>query len=248
MLIACFDDAEAHGDARIVAWGGLIGTEAQWAELDVAWRKLLKEPLPAKPALNKFDVTRCRRHEGDFQDYSEVESDHLTDLFRTTIIDSKLCGIASAVCRTNFDELIVGKYRDRLGDAETSCFLSCIERGLACARRAYPNEREISMMFDLERRGPLEALVSRVLAVKDRESPQIVNISFSPVEEFPPLQAADTVAAETHNAADRWLTDAGEARPHFHRYLDNLATEGFIADRQEILKTIAHLALAGIEP
>ena len=251
MLSGYFDDSGTHADSPVVVWAGLLGTEAQWERLEPAWKAKLEEPLPGKAPLKQFHLSACAAADDEFRYYSPAERDLVRHEFRTLIIEAGLLSIGSVVSRPDWDELVVGKLRDRLGDAETPCFLNCINRGLKLARVTHKEEDRIAFVFDEGRRSEsLQTLIDRIMAVEDREPPTISSILFNPVRLSPPLQAADTVATESFWAAQKWLQEGSnaEATAHFKHFLANMAAEGLIADREAILETVALLRRGGIEP
>jgi hypothetical protein len=237
MLSGYFDDSGTHDDSSVVAWGGLLGTESQWEALEKAWRARLSAPLPGKPPLRKFGVADCRWHDGEFSTYTGPESDHLRFLFRSIIAEAKLIGVSAAVCRADYDELIVGELRRRLGDSEMLSFGKCILYALDLAPRFDPPETQIALTFDLGRKSTkLYELIANVLSF-DRSPLKITHIGFSPVELSASLQAADTVATESYWAAKKLLA-AGtteSASAHFRHYLATMQCEGSIADREVLL-------------
>lgn len=131
---AYFDDSGTHKGSAVVVMGGLIGTDSQWEAFDAAWRAKLLAPLPDKPRLKKFRLSACMAAEGEFENYKPVERQAVAGAFRDIIVDTKLASTTSAVDWVAWDELVVGKIRELLGDALNVCFLNCMDRALEYAR------------------------------------------------------------------------------------------------------------------
>jgi hypothetical protein len=237
MLAAYFDDSGTHDDARAVAWGGFIATTERWAAFDKAWRAKLAMPLPDKPALRRFSLSKCQALAPPFESYSRAEGDLLQAEFRQIIVDHKLLGIAYAVDRPCWNRLVTGPALEHLGDAEQVCFSSCFRGAIERAVEYFPHETMLSLHFDQGRKSPkLDAVVSRIVY---SGKPDLVNISFDMVEKFTPLQAADIIATENYWHAQGFLNGDLNPRPHLAHFLKRVSTEGYILDEQQVLQTLA---------
>jgi hypothetical protein len=247
MLSAYFDDSGTHEDARVVVWGGVLGTEDQWSGFDNAWRARLRSPLPGKPPLRRFHLAACEAGADEFRGYSRAEKDHVTYLFRSIIMDAGLVHLSSVVSRPDWDELIVGTLRERIGDAEHAAFLRCIRDSLEVGHLLYDDERLITITFDKGRQSRLQLLADRVMEF-DRRLLGIADLRFRSVELLPPLQAADIVATESFWASQKWL-DTGtndSSRAHFRHLLEQSIGKGSIADREVIMRIVDDYVQAGI--
>jgi hypothetical protein len=116
VLGAFFDDSGTHASAPVIVMGGLLGTEEQWDVFAAAWNALLAHPLPGKPPLSRFHLSPCRAGADEFRDYSLVERDRITYLFRHVILDVGLVTVAVAVNKLAWNELVVDEITDQLGD------------------------------------------------------------------------------------------------------------------------------------
>jgi hypothetical protein len=148
MLAAYFDDSGTHDDSRVVAWGGFLGSVAQWDRFDMAWLAKLAQPLAGKAPLRKFALADCQSSFNEFFGYSRPESDLVQNEFREIIVANRLIGVAYAVDRPTWDRLITGDARTFLGDAETVCFSSCFDGAIERAVEYFPNESMLSLHFD----------------------------------------------------------------------------------------------------
>jgi len=241
MLRAYFDDSGTHSDSEVVVVGGLIGTVEQWNEFERQWIALLENPLPGtssrpdKPPLKMFHLAACNANEGEFADYNEAEQNAVTYAFRKVLIDTKLTSTASAIDRKAWDELVIGPYRDELGDALSVCVENCV---LETIRIAGPHihGRNVAVVFD---RGVMSARVQQITEpfTYPLGRPRIVSVNFSKVVDTPSLQGADIVATESYWQGIKVLRQGIGAQPraHFRHYLDNMLTEGLILDREAIL-------------
>ncbi|MGO9234219.1 MAG: hypothetical protein ACLP4V_09130 [Methylocella sp.] len=72
----------------LVPWWVTGLMEKQWGVFGSTWTALMHNPLPGKPPLKQFHLSPCRAAQGEFRNYSLVERDHITKLFRKIILDT----------------------------------------------------------------------------------------------------------------------------------------------------------------
>lgn len=238
MLKAYFDDSGTHAQSRITVIGGLIGTPQQWLEFERQWALLLTEPLPGKAALKKFHLAECRARKGEFIGYSSTEVDAVTYNFRQVIIDTQLVGIAAAIDRLAWNELIVGNIRERLGDAVEACIEQCL---LEVIKTAEPHDAgdQVEVILDSgiwnER---LRTLTNRWTFPMSR--PRISLATNASVQKTLPLQGADIVATENYWHAIQVVTEGMDAKPraHMQYFLKNAMTQAQILTREDLLAAL----------
>lgn len=230
-----FDDAGSHADSRVVVIGGLVGNIAQWEQLETAWSSKLANPLPGKPRLGRFHLADCNVSQGEFREYRPTERDAVTHDFRKLIIDAGLIGIAAAIDRKAWAELVVGDHRATLGEDIDQCVRFAIEETWRIAQVRPREGDRIALVFD------------RGMPIKDFKNltepytypmgvPRLVSCNMVAVADSYPLQAADIVATENYWAALKWLEDpSAPPRAHMRHYLANMIHGGFILDRGAIL-------------
>lgn len=219
-LGAFFDDAGTHDDARVVCWGGFIGTSDQWAKLDRDWKARLDNPVPQdnKPALARFHLSPCKARKGDYLGYSEANSDSLRYDFREIISQSGVVGISFAIDRVAYNLIVPVNAREFLGDAEQVCFGACFNGAYQQARQHYAREKKMHLFFDdvanAKRREKLGATAARV-EQEEGSRPKIASATWADMTETRPLQAADTLATENAWFAQDYLRDE-KAKPSAH--------------------------------
>lgn len=232
ILRAYFDDSGTHADSDVVVMGGLIGTVSQWEHLERQWTQKLKRPLSNKPPLKRFHLSACNARMGEFASYSYAEQDAVIRDFREIIINAKLTSTASAIDRKAWDELVVGPYREVLGDPMRICFLHCIDE---IVRFAEPqiHGHQISIVFD---QGIYSHDLQKIVN-QYTPRPPVVSITFGAVQEILPLQGADIVATENYwHALKRIAQHDNNAlpRPHLEHFLDNMLYQALLLDRDAI--------------
>lgn len=237
VLEGYFDDSGTHGDARVVVWGGFVGTVDQWIGLDARWRQKLNEPLPGKPRLKKFGLGDCRWGAPPFDTYSYAERDLLQAEFRQIIVDAGVIGLAHSADRAAYDRLMTDDARKFFGDAEMMCFGECFSSAIQVARAEYPDHTELALHFDI---GRLSTKLSSIVDIVNRNYsgvPDIKSVGFDKVVDFTPLQAADIVATEHYWDTLAFLSD-GERREHFRHFLKNVNTTGYVLDHTALKVTL----------
>ncbi len=180
----------------------------------------------------------CRARRNEFEGYSIAESDLLQNEFRQIVVDAHLVGLAYGVERLVWDRLVNAAAQAFLGDAETVCFSACFTGAMERADRMFRNVSMLSLHFDLGRKSPkLTSIVDRVTKAHEG-TPAIVNISFNPVKDFTPLQAADMIATENYWHAGGVIEGDNDPRPHFAHFLKRGHTHGYILQEPEIRETL----------
>ncbi len=239
MLGAFFDDSGTHADSPIAVIGGLLGTEEQWDAFALAWAALLAAPLPNRPPLKEYHLTHCRARQGEFQDYSQGEIDHITYLFRHIILDIGFVTIAVAVNLVAWHELIVGDLKGQFCTPVQLCFSQCIELMINTIRFRKPGEKVLVCVDQ----GMMRYLKdwSTLYKMQADRYPEIESIYFAPVPKVVALQGADMIAAETYQYAKECLKNGKDAKAnaHFRDYLKRELSTGLLYDREHITEVVS---------
>jgi Protein of unknown function (DUF3800) len=239
MLLAYFDDSGTHTTSPVTVMGGLVGTTEQWSAFEARWRERLRSPIPGKRPLKQFHLSHCRAHGGEFERYSEAESDLVTREFREIIANSGLISVASVVNNAAWEELVKGPIRDRLETPLVQCSVNCIDEAIKITK-VHSAGPKLTIVFDQG----IESIRLREIAdIYTRHvggNPWIVSIRFATVEQMLPLQGADMAATESFWQAQKFLAggDDSDARPHFQAYMKSIRGEGLIMDRADILENV----------
>lgn len=243
MLRAYFDDSGTHDDSEIVAVGGLIGNVAQWTGFEREWTAKLADPLPgySKLPLKMFHLSHCNARDGEFAGYTAGECDAVMHDFRQILIDSSLIGTASMIDKRAWEELVVGRTREWMGNAVDVCVENCLSECMKIAG-SHSDGDIVAAIFD---RGIWTPRLKRVTEgyTLSLDHPRLVSVAFCGVKDILPLQGADGVATENYWYGIKILRNGVGAhlRPHMRHYLDNMFAEGFIIDRVRIVEMLPEL-------
>jgi hypothetical protein len=237
ILRAYFDDSGTHDDSEVTVLAGLIGSCEQWDRFEAAWAEKLANPLPEcrKPPLRKFGLNDCvrRRRGSGFESYSDAEADAVRHDFRQIILDANLTGVASAIDKIAWDQLIIGPIRDILGDSISACFHQCISEIVRFAN-PYPHDHKLAVWFD---QGIQNAFLNNMISLwtDPRYGERVASVSFAKVESVLPLQGADTVATEHFWHTLQYLRgEATAPMPHWQHYLSIMLHQSQVLDREGI--------------
>ncbi|MGA2312025.1 MAG: DUF3800 domain-containing protein [Xanthobacteraceae bacterium] len=248
MLRAFFDDSGTHEGGRwepskVVAVGGIFGTEGELRGLEAEWQKHLDRPLcGSKPKLSRFHMTECQASDGEFTGWTRTETDYFCHQLGTVIIDSGVSAYGMACFRKDWDDLITGDARAVLGDAEGNCVRNCFLKAATWAQMYTFDPEMIFFIDDRPHRQRENRLVFNVFQTQSMPPPELVGLSFVTSHKLLPLQAADLIAWEFYRYAKDTL-ESGKLqlpkRQQFHRLRQAIAVFDLQIARRESIQKIA---------
>lgn len=204
MLEFYLDDSGTHKQAEVAVWGGIVGYPYFMQQLSEAWEQQLLTPCEGKPPIRAFHSSHLFNGWGEFVGYSQAEKDLTRWNFRKIIIEAGVTLLAYGISIVDWRELVTGKAKIMLGDAERAIFGIAVMEG---CRAALGEGQPISFQFDKGRDTPeLRSIIQPAIEVAEAES-QSVSYGFSPVAQMPTLQAADLVAHETYQFFNEYRRD-----------------------------------------
>src|SRR4051794_21439412 len=118
MLEFYLDDSGTHKRAEVAVWGGIVGYPQFLQELSDAWERQLLAPCEGKPPIRAFHSSHLFNGWGEFAGYSEREKDLTRVNFRKIIVDAGVTLLAYGISVVDWEELVTGRARIMLGDAE----------------------------------------------------------------------------------------------------------------------------------
>jgi hypothetical protein len=123
---AYFDGSGTNDASDAVAWGGLIGSDAQWDALVPRWREELKRPRPPHfNGVGYYNRYECENGHGAFLGWNRAACDSITYDLRQTILDSGMAGFVAGTFKSAWEQ-VPKVALHVMGGAEAFCFSECI--------------------------------------------------------------------------------------------------------------------------
>jgi hypothetical protein len=233
MLRAYFDDSGTHSSSEVVVWGGVVGTVSQFEAFDVAWAEMLAQPLPGKPPLKKFSLSKCASARGEFENYRPEERDALRYKTREIIEAASIRSVAYAVPIRLYDTVLRGRVRRTYGPPSGIAFAACADFALQVSEKSgrLPLTCEFDVGQDNEN---ARSFVSNAES-RARHKGVPISYSFAPVQGSYGLQAADTIATEHYwYGLDFIEADEPVMSPHFASLVNMANPTGWVLTRAEL--------------
>lgn len=212
MLQCYFDDSGTHAGSKIVVWGGLVGTAAQFDALTIRWNALLAQPIEGKPPIKKMQLSSLRRARGDFYGYKQGEIDLLTKKFRDIIVGEGLECVAYMVSIPDWDAVSASIERAFFGNAKDFAFRGVLD---FISKATDFVDGGLSCHFDKGAQDDAMRVIQSTWQLLQPEQSDKTSFTFSAVEKWAGLQAADTVAHEAYHYGLHLIDRSYPENPHF---------------------------------
>jgi hypothetical protein len=226
---AYFDDSGSHDASEVVLLAGVFGHECQWQFFSELWTAKLADPSPGKPPLKRFHMTECQSSRGEFSGWKRTETDFLIHELGQIVIRCGIWSHATAISRKDWDELIIGDFRQYVGDAEGMCtrdvYIRTVNWGHAKA-----GSSKLAFIFD--DRPDREEENKRIFGLfetfqnEHAGTPKLASLSFETAQNALPLQAADLIAWEMYQHALDVLKKEAELTAPRRKQLAIILKEG----------------------
>jgi len=207
MITTYFDEAGTDNKKPAVAVGCYLASQEDWYRFNPSWAKLKKDD--GIEYFHRTDQESCRdQFEGwtidrkiiSYQEQHKIIHAHTQH------------GIGAAVIKADYDEVIVGKDRELLGDAYEFCLRHCLSAITNFANRIGYSD-DIAYVFEAGAEGEKHFnafMKSAYDAPVLRRQYRIGSWTFADKKKLLPLQAADALAyelaKEMENAIDQYST------------------------------------------
>lgn len=238
MLRAYFDDSGTDNGQPVLTWGGLVGTESQFEQLETEWLELLHQPFPGKRPLRSFHLVDCRWGQKHFIDYSIAERDRLRLLFRDIVVRSGVHAVSCSIDVRAHNRHVRYWAASLLGTPNLLCFAGVVDFAHALRRAHYREHDGIAFTFDRgQPADPMQRRFDRGGFWKIARPED--TIAFGCVAEHAALQAADTIATESFwHVKDiiEFGEEAAVEKPHFIDLCERLSFQLNWLDEGAILE------------
>ncbi len=256
VLKAFFDESGLHS-TNAFAMAGYLAPEKEWEKLEGRWRALLKRPLHFEnPKLTQKRAAIVGRPleflhstemeglgKGRFRALGQRNRDRLINESVTTIVESGIVGIASAIILPEYYRLDETT-RKAMGDPYMLCFQHVITQVTKAAQMfiGEDHSEDIAYIFEQQPQWQMEAnrMWVRSLELGYKKKYRLGSITFGDKAQFIPLQAADRNAFETFQHFDN-----PNRRAIWNRLKDSDHHRGCYFDREGLQDFIVQLKKSG---
>ncbi len=192
-----FDDSGTHTESKVAVAAAYIAAESQWGNFKVDWERARREE-----SFEAFHRADFESGQGEFENWSSSKKERVIGRLVRIIETHTLAGRATALIKSDYDETISGRLREKLGGyhytfAVKDCF-SFIQKW----RRDCGITEPMQMIFDRtgKGRGEIERFFDEAIEWGENETFGIVKdgYSFRDKKESTPIQAADILAWEAY--------------------------------------------------
>jgi len=196
MTVVYVDDSGTHLQSDVAVAACLVSDVRRWADFELVWREALQDFGLAEFHMTDF-FARVKPYDG-WTD--EKRADLLKRLIRA-ITEHVFAGVAAGVVKSDYDRVITGKLREKLGQNHFTFSLQVCLAGLEQWQQLQEQwARPMEYIFDLMSKGKREILdlfdgiLARGLAINFGVEPK--GYGFQNHREALPLQAVDILAWE----------------------------------------------------
>jgi hypothetical protein len=226
MLAVYIDDSGTHPSSDIAVAAGFASEVGYWSAFEVEW----KAALSAAGILNEgFHSSEFEaQQKPTFSGWSNVKRDTLRGALIKAINDHALVGFAAAVKKSDYDALVQGKLREKLGDhhytfAVQACLYQ-IQEWMRYAHYHEPIQYVFDQMSNLKSQNEINTVFHDLhqYGIHGKFGVELGGHSFQSRKAFIPLQAADIIAWESYTYMKRHVYGAQGQRDQFKSLADGV--------------------------
>lgn len=254
MLTAYFDESGIHSSSEVILISGFVATSELWEKFDAEWKENLDTAR-----VPYWHSTEYEARVGPFQGMNEGIRESLPVGLVKVLCKYKPTAIEGAISRKDWDQ-----FKDlRIGQLFKAPYNLCFEyliQQIAHWSQTEANGEPVSLIFADQKEYKNHAAEIYDLYRSNFTYARIVSgVSFYPVQNLRPLQAADMIAYEMYRLATgtkgrkilKMMTDGGLSK-HFGAYdplaLPKLAsqilTEKIVAKVKEKTRAIPQMSFS----
>lgn len=221
VLQAYFDESGKWKDQKVVSFCGVCAPHSKIQQLDEDWRSLLRRY--GMPALHMKEAFRLKRPLGK-NIKAQTTSERIEALkpFADVIRENMEIGVVVAIDVGAYSQLSHAA-KQRLGGSDDPHYMAFMTGILGPIQHLYSDDR-LSLICDDDEATALNSyhFYRRIRKLSRDAHTKLVAISFAHDTEFPPLQAADFIAALVRlQAIRRFFGRPYDYHPLFHYLIGN---------------------------
>lgn len=194
-----FDDSGTAPDQQIALAACYLGTVEQWREFNRNWADASEEE-----GFGTFHMAEFAAGEKQFKNWSIEKKKHVLDRLCNIITTRARCGFATAVAKSDYDEIVTGHFRRYCGGFHYTFAIRQTVGRVAMWRTRYSPKSSMRYVFDwmesgLPARREIEYLLDAAVTTSEFQKKRIgvavlKGYSFERKSSILPLQAADILA------------------------------------------------------
>jgi hypothetical protein len=210
VLKGYFDDSGTHDGSKVVAIGGCVAREEQWALFEPEWRDMLKHF-----GIDEYRSVDLQAFEGEFKGWDETKRRQLVAWAAKIGEQWAKAPFSSLLIRKDYEQVVPdwAKLTAAFGDEYNFCFQMTV--GQVMAWMGYlnppmPQTDQIAFIFDQQpkKEGLTRFSYDQIKKFRDPHD-RMGAFGFVSSKRFVPLQFADFIAYESYKELDRQLSDTG---------------------------------------
>lgn len=219
MLAVYIDDSGTHPDSDIAVAAGFASEIGYWSAFESEWKAALSVAGILNEGFHSSEFEAQQKP--TFSGWSNAKRDTLREALVKAITDHALVGVAAAVKKSDYDALVQGKLREKLGDHHyTFAVQACLYQLQGWMRYANyhePMQYVFDRMSNLKSKNEINLVFDDLYrhGIHNRFGIEPGGYSFESRKAFIPLQAADIIAWESFTYMKRHVYGGKDERDQF---------------------------------
>lgn len=242
LMTVYFDDSGTHKESEYAVAACFVSDVKRWLKLDNVWREVLSD---AGILDDGFHMAEFVAREKPFVGWSESKRKSVIVSLVDSINSNALGGFVSVVVKSDYDALVTGKLREKLGRFHyTFAVQSCLAY-LEVWRRQWYMDQPMDYEFDTVNEGKHEIIDlfddigKRKIATSFGIEPH--GYGFRSSKRVFPLQAADILAWEGNKHMRDSQMGGKVSRLSFKSMVDKIGISGRFFDSEHLTMMVTDL-------
>ena len=212
VLKGFFDDSGTHEGSKVVAIGGCVAREEQWAQFEPEWAEML-----AHFGIQEYHSGDLQAFAGEFKGWTEEKRRQLVGWAAKIGQQWAKHSFSSLLIREDYEQVVPewAKQSAAFGDEYNFCFQMTVGQVMSWIeylKPPMPDTDQIAFVFDQQpkKEGLTRFSYDQIKKFRDPYD-RMGGFGFVSGKRFLPLQFADFIAYESYKELDRQLSGAGRS-------------------------------------